>query len=117
MIKSQSDARHKLRAELLGLTVPNWREHRYVGGPPPRRIKHMQLAHETRARKLGIPYDLIDLRTVYAHHHGICGICHESVSLETFTIDHIVPVSRGGPHLFENLQPAHRACNSLKGDG
>jgi len=76
----------------------------------------MQLAHEVRARRLGIPYDLIDLRTVYSKHGGLCGICGEPVSLETFTIDHIVPVSRGGPHTLENMQPAHRACNSRKGD-
>jgi 5-methylcytosine-specific restriction endonuclease McrA len=76
----------------------------------------MQLNHEVRARKLGLAYDLIDLRTVYAHHKGLCGICHQPVSIDTFTIDHIVPVSRGGPHLFENLQPAHLACNVKKGD-
>jgi 5-methylcytosine-specific restriction endonuclease McrA len=27
------------------------------------------------------------------------------------TIDHIIPVSRGGRHGDENLQAAHRACN------
>ena len=92
-------------------------EHRYRGGPPVRRIKKMQLAHEARARKLGIDWDTIDLRDVYAFHGGVCGICREGVELGEFTVDHVVPVSRGGPHLFHNLQPAHAACNSLKGDG
>lgn len=92
------------------------REHRYVGGPPPPRIKAMQLAHEVRARKAGVDWDLIDLRAVYRHWKGICGICREPVGLDEFTIDHIVPLSRGGPHLFDNMQPAHRACNSRKGN-
>jgi 5-methylcytosine-specific restriction endonuclease McrA len=39
------------------------------------------------------------------------------VGLDDFTIDHIVPVSKRGPHLFHNLQLAHGACNSRKGDG
>lgn len=110
------DERNKFQWALLGGTPVSHREHRYVGGPPPPRIKRMQLAHEARARRLHLDYDLIDLRLVYKHHHGICGICKEPVSLETFTIDHIIPVSRRGPHLFENLQIAHRACNSKKGD-
>jgi 5-methylcytosine-specific restriction endonuclease McrA len=116
MIQSQLDTRLAFEAELLGIAPPNSREHRYVGGPPPLRIRRMQLAHETRARRLGLAYDLIDLRKVYAHHKGLCGICGEPVSLESFTIDHIIPVSRRGPHLFDNLQPAHRSCNSRKGD-
>lgn len=92
-----------------------FREHVYVGGPPPRRIKRLQLAHESRARRCGVSWDMIDLRAVYARDGGNCGICGQPVSLETFTIDHIVPISRGGPHLFQNMQIAHHACNSLKG--
>lgn len=91
-------------------------EHRYVGGPPPRRIYKMQLAHEGRARRAGVTWDVVDLRRVYKHWAGKCGICGNAVSLETFTIDHIVPLSKGGPHRFENLQPAHFSCNSRKGN-
>jgi 5-methylcytosine-specific restriction endonuclease McrA len=32
------------------------------------------------------------------------------------TIDHIVPVSRGGSDDPSNLQTAHMVCNSAKGD-
>ena len=32
------------------------------------------------------------------------------------TIDHIVPVSRGGAHVLANVQAAHRACNLVKGN-
>lgn len=92
------------------------REHTYVGGPPPIRIKRMQLGHETRARKSGVDYDIVDLRIVYEYHKGLCGICGLSVSLEEFTIDHVVPICKGGPHLFKNLQLAHLGCNCSKGD-
>ncbi len=92
------------------------REHRFKGGPPPRRIYKMQIAHEGRARKAGVKWDMVDLRTVYAAYAGVCGICGEAVPLEFFTIDHIVPISKGGPHVASNLQIAHTACNSAKGD-
>lgn len=93
-----------------------WREHKYVGGPPPPRIRRMQIAHEVRARKHGIRWAQIDLRVIYRRDEGRCGICHEPVGLEEFQIDHIIPISKGGPHLLENLQIAHGRCNSEKGD-
>lgn len=31
------------------------------------------------------------------------------------TIDHIIPLSRGGPDITENRAPAHRVCNQIKG--
>lgn len=91
-------------------------EHRYVGGPPPKRIKRIQLAQEARARKMDAHWDTVDLVDVYVHHNGICGICRMPVEFDEFTIDHIIPMSAGGSHLFENLQPAHAHCNSAKGD-
>ena len=33
------------------------------------------------------------------------------------SIDHIIPVSRGGAHLFNNVQLGHRKCNSRRGAG
>lgn len=31
------------------------------------------------------------------------------------SIDHIVPMAKGGPHTWENVQVAHIICNSEKG--
>lgn len=96
--------------------APTWREHKYVGGPPNNRIKKMQLRHEGRARSAGVVWEMVDLRRVYKKCGGKCGVCNEPVSVETFTIDHIVPLSKGGPHVYDNLQIAHLACNTQKGD-
>lgn len=32
------------------------------------------------------------------------------------TVDHIIPESKGGKRLFDNLQPMCSECNSLKGN-
>lgn len=91
------------------------REHKYRGGFPPKRLAKMQFAHEMRARKAGVEWDYVDMRDVYKSAVGICGICGEPVPFESFSVDHRIPMSRGGPHLPCNLQPSHLACNLKKG--
>lgn len=54
----------------------------------------------------------------------ICGICGKPVDFSlkyphplSATIDHIIPVSKGGhPSDINNLQLAHRCCNRAKSD-
>lgn len=48
---------------------------------------------------------------------GICQLCFEPVNEmneQDYTIDHIIPISRGGEHSYHNCQLAHRTCNSRK---
>ena len=42
-----------------------------------------------------------------------CGTCLE---LASATLDHVYPVSRGGPHVLGNLVSACGPCNRMKGD-
>ena len=44
-----------------------------------------------------------------------CHLCARFLSVHEMTLDHVVPLSRGGAHTPENLRPAHRSCNSRKG--
>jgi 5-methylcytosine-specific restriction endonuclease McrA len=111
MTRSEIDAHHAAE----GYPVIH-REHKFKSGPPTKRVYIMQLAHEVRARKHGVVWDMVDLRDVYKKTNGDCGICGEHVPYHLFTVDHIIPISRGGPHLLYNLQPAHKSCNSRKGD-
>lgn len=51
-----------------------------------------------------------------ARRHGFqCAYCSCELDEETFTVDHKVPVSKGGTDDLENLVPACRSCNSSKG--
>jgi len=88
----------------------------YIGGPPAQRIRNMESSHEGRAREAGVVWDHVDIRAVYHQELGICGICKRPVPFETFTIDHRRPISRGGTHVRANVQLAHGACNSRKGN-
>jgi 5-methylcytosine-specific restriction endonuclease McrA len=33
-----------------------------------------------------------------------------------FTFDHVIPVSKGGTNDLQNIRPAHRSCNSARGN-
>jgi 5-methylcytosine-specific restriction endonuclease McrA len=51
----------------------------------------------------------------------VCGICKGEIDPEkvwpdrgAFSLDHIVPLARGGKHVLENVQPAHSGCNHKK---
>jgi 5-methylcytosine-specific restriction endonuclease McrA len=45
-----------------------------------------------------------------------CQICGKELTKDTVTIDHIVPISKGGTNAIENLQPLCERCNSKKGN-
>ena len=47
------------------------------------------------------------------YHGNSCAYCN---STEDLTIDHMIPLSRGGSQWASNLVPACRSCNSTKGD-
>lgn len=50
------------------------------------------------------------IKVAYRHR---CAYCHRRRPL---TIDHVVPLARGGPHTASNVVPACQPCNSRKGD-
>lgn len=77
---------------------------------------------EYRIRANGKPDFSINLQMLYERDHGICAICGKPVNMETDTcdneygsIDHIIPLAKGGTHTWDNVQLAHRICNSRKG--
>ncbi len=45
----------------------------------------------------------------------VCFYCKKGLLYRDATIDHKVPVARGGPNEFKNLVAACTGCNSLKG--
>ena len=53
---------------------------------------------------------------LYGQQEGLCAGCKVWLPFRNFTIDHLVPQSRGGTDHPDNLQMLCGACNSLKGD-
>jgi 5-methylcytosine-specific restriction endonuclease McrA len=45
---------------------------------------------------------------------GICYYCHRDVGMTNLTMDHVVPLSRGGKSKKGNIVPACKECNNKK---
>lgn len=74
-------------------------------------------------------YETITLEKLIERDKGICHICGKKVAKQERmkagvksvlhaaypTVDHIIPISRGGSHTWENVKLAHLSCNSIKG--
>jgi 5-methylcytosine-specific restriction protein A len=45
---------------------------------------------------------------------GICYHCEQKFSVEELTMDHLIPLSRGGRSTKKNIVVACKQCNSLK---
>ena len=58
----------------------------------------------------------ITLRDVYRAARGICAICGKTVAPKDASLDHIIPVSKGGRHIRTNVQLTHVRCNKRKGN-
>lgn len=76
-----------------------------------------------KARRRGAPGLLPPLHQIFTRDQGVCQLCHQAVDRRltpnhrlAATLDHIVPVSKGGSHHEDNIQLAHRGCNSGKRD-
>ena len=53
---------------------------------------------------------------VYTKTEGHCAICGKFVPYTEFTVDHIVPLAKGGSNDLSNLQCACGVCNRIKQD-
>ena len=69
-----------------------------------------------RARSEGAHIENVDYYAVLGRDGMVCGICRRPVDWADLTFDHIQSLHLGGPHSEANLQVAHMACNSRKGE-
>lgn len=60
--------------------------------------------------------DPIGLADVYDRDKGICQLCGNTCCYEDASIDHKLALSKGGQHVWVNVQLAHKKCNSQKGN-
>ncbi|MFC6012692.1 HNH endonuclease [Nocardia lasii] len=81
-----------------------------------------------RAEKWGVETELVIAREVFERDGWICHLCGDPIPEPLRTtrvlggkhdplspaVDHVIPLSRGGPHTMENCRAAHWTCNARK---
>lgn len=77
-----------------------------------------------KARIKGLKYERIDPLKVFARDKWVCRLCgiktpkklRGTIEDNAPELDHIIPVSKGGAHIYTNVQCACRKCNQSKSD-
>jgi 5-methylcytosine-specific restriction endonuclease McrA len=112
MTRAEYNARYyQTNRERMDLMNWKWR---MKNGKRSRAIS-IKSIHKQRAAKYSAEVDSnITAEALYIRHDGICGICQCLVAMSEASIDHIVPFSKGGNHTWDNVQLAHKRCNSQK---
>lgn len=80
--------------------------------------------HRRRAKRFGRVYQPVDRIAVFERDGWRCKLCGIATPREKLgtrehdapELDHVVPLSRGGDHTYENTQCACHDCNLFKGD-
>lgn len=76
------------------------------------------------ARARGVEYESVDSSKVFARDGWRCQICGTATPKSRRgtnhsnapQLDHRIPISKGGPHTYANIQCACRRCNMAKGN-
>ena len=89
---------------------------------PTEREKFRERQQVRRAAEVNAPCGCVSRLQIFERDKWVCQICTEPVDQEVAwpddkfpTLDHVIPLARGGLHVPENLQCAHLLCNLRKG--
>lgn len=78
---------------------------------------------DKRIYQNGQPDLSISLTRLYMRDMGVCALCGRHIDFDNDSngahypsVDHIIPLSKGGEHSWDNVQLACRECNTKKSD-
>jgi 5-methylcytosine-specific restriction endonuclease McrA len=117
-IKSKTREYAKANPEQTKAYLKAW-----IAANPDRYTEQRQSrSHVRRVRLYGGEYEKFTYAEIFERDNWICGICSEPINKElkwpdvkSVSLDHIIPVSKGGSHIRTNVQAAHLGCNIRKG--
>ena len=86
-----------------------------------RRLGDIPKSKRQRAEYWGVDYEPYPNRVIFERDNYVCGLCLQVIDSEleyphpmSASVDHIVPMSRGGDSSPRNVQAAHLECNRSK---
>lgn len=106
--------------ECLREFEPQWKKSlRYCSPTCSARLRNRNERHTRRARIQAKRHESISLPKLVRRDAGICHICGGKTKGNKWpggaSIDHLVPLCKGGSHTWDNVALAHIKCNTLRG--
>jgi len=98
-------------------TITGWKKSIfYKGGKDTQKARSLisQQNRQAKKRQNGGTYTLQDWDKLLKTFNYMCLCCKRCEPEIKLTVDHIVPVSKGGKNEITNLQPLCKSCNSKK---
>lgn len=75
-------------------------------------IEGDKLKEKQKRRK----YTVEERKIIYDKSNGHCQLCGRKIPFDSMTLDHVIPLSKGGKDTMENIQPTCSVCNRIKTD-
>ncbi len=79
-----------------------------------------QVPSVIRLKSFVRPYFSMTVRlsrqNIFVRDHMTCQYCYKRISEKRLTIDHVLPLSKGGQHEWTNVVAACSSCNNRKGN-
>jgi hypothetical protein len=120
--EAKANARSQWRCEVC-LSAEMWHINSPYCAPCRRVLTKGKKEHRSRARHFGVPYEAVNAAAVFQRDNWTCHLCSEPISREAkwpdqmcASLDHVIPMSKGGPHSYTNVAASHWLCNVLKSD-
>lgn len=111
--KAQTKAYYQANKERMKAAFRAWKK------TNPDKVREQ--THKRRALKYKTQIEPINEKIVYLRDGWICQHCKKRVDKKfkhpnpmSASLDHIIPLSKGGTHTYDNVQLAHLGCNSSK---
>lgn len=79
------------------------------------KVNYYSRLRKARRRGAGGKYTLIEWESLKKSFQYTCPSCGKNEPEIKLTVDHIVPISKGGSNSISNIQPLCSKCNNLKG--
>lgn len=108
--KMKARAYGQLNSAKVVARVKEWN----LANPEKARSNRVRSQARRRSRKFGCVITRVDLAAIKKRDKMICHICKKRVKLADLSFDHLIPLSKGGPHAPWNLAVAHLDCNRRK---
>jgi 5-methylcytosine-specific restriction endonuclease McrA len=89
----------------------------YLASNPQARARHAEVEARRRAQKLnGREIEVFSHLEIAQRDNWRCHMCGRKVTQRTWSIDHLIPLSKGGNHTRRNVALAHFKCNASRGN-